>query len=99
LCINVAIHKENYTAYEERRDIIHNQQCISHEIQLLQYPSAQLSPIPAPKYIPYDRWQDDNGIDWAQVEELSKVGSDGDFSEGDEEDADATGDEDEFDDE
>jgi hypothetical protein len=25
LCINVAIHKENYAAYEERRDIIHNQ--------------------------------------------------------------------------
>jgi hypothetical protein len=25
LCINVAIHKENYSAYEERRDIIHNQ--------------------------------------------------------------------------
>jgi hypothetical protein len=56
LCINVAIHKENYAAYEDRRDIIHNQQCISHEIQLLQDPSAQLSPIPAPKYIPYDRW-------------------------------------------
>jgi hypothetical protein len=25
LCINVAIHKENYAAYEERRAIIHNQ--------------------------------------------------------------------------
>jgi hypothetical protein len=24
LCINVAIHKENYATYEERRDIIHN---------------------------------------------------------------------------
>jgi hypothetical protein len=33
------------------------------------------------------------------VEELSKVGSDEEFFEGDEEDADATGDEDEFDDE
>jgi hypothetical protein len=99
LCINVAIHKENYAAYEERRDIIHNQQCISPEIQLLQDPSAQLSPIPAPKYIPYDRWQDDNSVDWAQVEELSKVGSDEEFSEGDEEDADATGDEDKLDDE
>jgi hypothetical protein len=33
------------------------------------------------------------------VEELSKVGSDEEFSEGDEEDADATGDEDEFNDE
>jgi hypothetical protein len=63
LCINVAIHKENYAAYEERRDIIHNQQSICREIQLLQDPSAQLSPIPAPKYIPYDRWQDDNGVD------------------------------------
>jgi hypothetical protein len=72
---------------------------MSHEIQLLQDPSAQLSPIPAPKYIPYDQWQDDNGVDWAQVEEFSKVGSDEEFSEGDEEDADATGDEDEFDDE
>jgi hypothetical protein len=100
LCINVAIHKENYAAYEERRDIIHNQQCISLEIQLLQDPSAQLSPIPAPKYISYDRWQEDNGVDWAQVEELSKVGSDEEFSNGgDEEDEDATGDEDKFDDE
>jgi hypothetical protein len=25
LCVNVAIHKENYAAYEERRAIIHNQ--------------------------------------------------------------------------
>jgi hypothetical protein len=25
LCISVAIHKENYVAYKERRDIIHNQ--------------------------------------------------------------------------
>jgi hypothetical protein len=101
LCINVAIHKENYAAYEERRDIIHNQQSISRDIQLLQDPSAQLSPIPAPKYIPYDRWQDDNGVDWPQVEELSKVGTDEEFFEDDEEDedADATGDEDEFDDE
>jgi hypothetical protein len=33
------------------------------------------------------------------VEALSKVGSDEDFSEGDEEDADAADDEDEFDDE
>jgi hypothetical protein len=99
LCINVAIHKENYAAYEERRDIIHNQQCISREIQLLQDPSAHLSPIPAHKYIPYDRWQDDNDVDWAQVEELSKVGSDEEFSEDEKEDADATGDEDEFDDE
>jgi hypothetical protein len=99
LCINVAIHKENYAAYEERRDIIHNQQTISREIQLLQDPSAQLSPIPAPKYILYDRWQEDNGVIWAHVEALSKVGSDEEFSEGDEEDADATGDEDEFDDE
>jgi hypothetical protein len=32
LCINVAIHKENYAAYEERRDIIHNQQVLSHEV-------------------------------------------------------------------
>jgi hypothetical protein len=100
LCINVAIHKENYSAYEERRDIIHNQQVLSHEIQLLQDPSAQLPPIPAPKYIPYDRWQGDNGIDWAEVEALSKVGSDEEFSGCDEEDEDvANDDEDEFDDE
>jgi hypothetical protein len=100
LCLNVAIHKENYAAYEERRDIIHNQQCISRKIQLLQDPSAQLSPIPAPNYIPYDRWQEDNDVDWAQEEELSKVGSDEQLSDdGDEEDEDATGDEDEFDDE
>jgi hypothetical protein len=99
LCINVAIHKKNYAAYEERRDIIHNQQAISREIQLLQDPSAQLSPIPAPKYIPYDRWQEDNSVDWAEVVALSKIGSDEEFSEGDEEDADAADDEDEFDDE
>jgi hypothetical protein len=99
LCINVAIHKENYAAYEERRAIIHNQQSICREIQLIQDPSAQLSPVPEPTYIPYDRWQDDNGVDWAQLEALSKVGSDEEISEGDEEDEDAAGDEDEFDDE
>jgi hypothetical protein len=99
LCINVAIHKENYAAYEERRDIIHNQQSICREIQLIQDPSAQLSPIPAPKYISYDRWQDDNGVDLAQVEALSKVGSDEEFSEDDEDDANAPGDKDEFNDE
>jgi hypothetical protein len=32
LCMNVAIHKENYAAYEERRAIIHNQQSLFHEI-------------------------------------------------------------------
>jgi hypothetical protein len=96
LCINVVIHKENYAAYEERRDIIHNQQSICCEIQLIQDPSAQLSPISAPKYISYDRWQDDNSVDWAQVEALFKVGSDEEISE---DDADAAGDEDEFDDE
>jgi hypothetical protein len=55
LCINVAIHKENYAAYEERRAIIHSQQSICREIQLIQDPSAQLSPVPKPTYIPYDR--------------------------------------------
>jgi hypothetical protein len=100
LCINVAIHKENYFAYEEKRDIIHNQQVLSREVQLLQDPSLQLSPIPAPKYIPYERWQDDNGVDWAEVEALSKVGSDEEFSGCDEDDEDAADDdEDEFDDE
>jgi hypothetical protein len=100
LCLNVAIHKENYSAYEERRDIIHNQQVLSREVQLLQDPSLQLSPVPAPKYIPYERWQDDNGVDWAEVEALSKVGSDEEFSGSDEDDEDAADDdEDEFDDE
>jgi hypothetical protein len=32
LCMNVAIHKENYAAYEERKAIIHNQQSLLHEI-------------------------------------------------------------------
>jgi hypothetical protein len=40
LCINIAIHKENYATYEERRDIIHNKQFICREIQLIQDPSA-----------------------------------------------------------
>jgi hypothetical protein len=99
LCLNVAIHKENYSAYEERRDILHNQQVLSRDIQLIQDPSLQLSPVPEPKYIPYEHWQDDNGVDWAEVEALSKVGSDEEFS-GDEDDEDAADDdEDEFDDE
>jgi hypothetical protein len=99
LCIIVGIHKENYAAYEERRAIIHNQQSICREIQLIQDPSAQLSPVPEPTYILYDQWQDDNDVDWAQLEALSKVGSDEEISKGDEEDVDAAGDEDEFDDE
>jgi hypothetical protein len=40
LCMNVSIHKENYATYEERRDIIHNQQSLFCEIQLVQDPSA-----------------------------------------------------------
>jgi hypothetical protein len=97
---HVAIHKENYVAYEERRDIIHNQQVLSREVQLLQDPSLQLSHILAPKYIPYDRWQEDNSVNWAEVEALSKVGSDEEFSGCHEDDEDTTDDdEDEFDDE
>jgi hypothetical protein len=46
LCMNVAIHKENYAAYEERKAIIHNQQSLLREIQLIQDPTAQLSPVP-----------------------------------------------------
>jgi hypothetical protein len=32
LCMNAAIHKENYTAYEERKGIIHNQKSLFREI-------------------------------------------------------------------
>jgi hypothetical protein len=98
--MNVAIHKENYAAYEERRDIIHNQQSLFREIQLVQDPLAQLSPVPGePTYIPYAQWQDENGIDWAQLEALSKGGSVEEISEEDEEDEAAVDDEDEYDDE
>jgi hypothetical protein len=41
--MNVAIHKENYAAYEERKAIIHYQKSLFHEIQLVQDPNAQLS--------------------------------------------------------
>jgi hypothetical protein len=97
LCMNVAIHKENYAAYEERRAIIHNQQSLFREIQLVQDPSAQLSPVlDEPTYIPYAQWQDDNGVNWAQLEALSKGGGVEEISE---EDEDAANDEDEYDDE
>jgi hypothetical protein len=99
LCMNVAIHKENYAAYEERKAIIHNQQSLFREIQLVQDPSARLSPVDEPTYIPYARWQDDNGVDWAQLETLSKGGGVEEISEEDEEDQDAADDEDEYDDE
>jgi hypothetical protein len=73
LCMNVAIHKENHAAYEERKAIIHNQQSLLREIQLIQDPTAQLSHVPEqPTYIPYDQWQDDNGVDWAQLEALAQ---------------------------
>jgi hypothetical protein len=73
LCMNVAIHKENYAAYEERKAIIHNQKSLFHEIQLIQDPIAQLSPISdQPTYTPYAQWQDNNGMDWAQLEPLAQ---------------------------
>jgi hypothetical protein len=91
LCMNVAIHKENYAAYEERSAIIHNQQSLLREIQLIQDPTAQLSPVPEqPTYIPYAKWQDDNGVDWAQLEALSQ---DDDIEEVSEDDEDGSDDE------
>jgi hypothetical protein len=91
LCMNVSIHKENYAAYEERKVIIHNQKSLFREIQLIQDTSAQLSPVPdQPTYTPYAQWADDNGVDWAELEALSK---------GDEVEEVSSDDEDEFDDE
>jgi hypothetical protein len=98
LCMNVAIHKENYAAYEERKAIIHNQKSLFREIQLVQDPSAQLSPIPAePNYTPYAQWQDDNGVDWAQLEALSKGGGVEEIYEEEEDDEVAEDDEDDED--
>jgi hypothetical protein len=57
LCMNVAIHKENYAVYEERKAIIHNQKSLFCEIQLIQDPAAQLSPVSdQPTYTPYAQW-------------------------------------------
>jgi hypothetical protein len=87
--MNVAIHKENYAAYEERRAIIHNQQSLLREIQLIQDPTAQLSPVPEqPTYISYAEWQDDNGMDWAQLEALSQGDDIEEVSEDDEDGSD-----------
>jgi hypothetical protein len=62
--------------------------------------TPQLSPVPdEPTYIPYAQWQDDNGVDWAQLEALSKGGGVEEISEEDEEDEDVGDDEDEYDDE
>jgi hypothetical protein len=73
LCMNVAIHKKNYATYEERKAIIHTQKSLFREIQLIQDPTAQLSPISAePTYTPYAQWQDDNGVDRAQLEALAQ---------------------------
>jgi hypothetical protein len=72
LCMNLAIHKENYAAYEEGKATIHNQKSLFREIQLIQDPTAQLSLVSAePTYTPYAQWQDDNGVDWAQLEALT----------------------------
>jgi hypothetical protein len=66
LCMNVAIHKENYDVYEDRKAISHNQKSLFREIQLIQDPTAQLSSVSnQPTYTPYAQWQDDNGVDWA----------------------------------
>jgi hypothetical protein len=87
--MNVAIHKENYAAYEERKAIIHNQQSLLREIQLIQDPTDQLSPVPEqPTYIPYDKWQDDNGVDWAQLEALAQGDDIEEVSEDDEDGSD-----------
>jgi hypothetical protein len=54
LCMNVAIHKENYASYEEIKTIIHNQKSLFREIQLIQDPNSQLSPCAdQPTYTPH----------------------------------------------
>jgi hypothetical protein len=83
--------KWTYHAYEERKAIIHNQQSLFREIQLIQDPTTQLSPIPEqPTYTPYAQWQDDNGVDWAQLEALAQGD---DFEEVSEDDEDGSDDE------
>jgi hypothetical protein len=70
--MNAAMHKENYAAYEERKAILHNQQQIFREIQVLQDPNVQLSPIRERTYIPYSSWKMENDVDWSEMEALSK---------------------------
>jgi hypothetical protein len=89
--MNVAIHKENYAAYEERKAIIHNQKSLFREVQLIQDPTTELSLVSdQPTYTLYAQWQDNNGVDWAQLEALAQ---DDDVKEVSQEDEDGSDDE------
>jgi hypothetical protein len=54
LCMNIEIHKENYSAYRERAATLYNQSLLAREIRQLKEPNVALSPPPqSPTYVPY----------------------------------------------
>jgi hypothetical protein len=68
LCMNIEIHKENYSAYRERTAILYNQSLIARDVRQLQDPSAVLpSPPQSPQYIPYKNWNAEE-VNWTQLE-------------------------------
>lgn len=62
LCMKIDIHKEQYQAYRERRDIFHTQQLILHKV------SGELgSPPLSTPHIPYNKWNTSQ-FNWVEME-------------------------------
>lgn len=106
LCMKIETHKENYSAYRERKAMSFNQKIMFRDLQRLKDPNVELSPEPEPpKYVDYENWNAEN-INWVEMEEIAMgkkpiPQDDGDDVEDDDEDEDEyeDGDEDDEDEE
>ena len=62
LCMNVEIHKEQYQAHLERKQIAHNQALIIHRLRNTQKP-----PLAQNSLVPYKTWTG-TSVDWLEIE-------------------------------
>jgi TATA-binding protein-associated factor Taf7 len=68
LCMKVEIHRENYQAYRERKDILDNQREILHKLS-----GQQAALSPPTLAISYNKWHTDS-YDWGAMERCLFVG-------------------------
>jgi hypothetical protein len=72
LCMNIEIHKENYSAYRERTTILYNQRVLSRELRSIKSPDEPLSPPPLScTYVEYNNWNAET-LNWNELEEVAK---------------------------
>ena len=63
MCMKIDIHKEQYNAYRERRDIAHSQQLILHHVS-----GAAGPPPKSPTPVAYNKWNTSH-VNWVEMEQ------------------------------